>query len=114
MYTQKPKSEILLSKCVMKLPFVSALYTWAADKTNIFQVYQPTGVYTSRQRRKLVRSLANFSGSNMSRWSQLKPMEWCKAVYRDCDSWSFVKCSLAFCAGVLLVRSLDGKLPDSS
>ncbi|EDW48626.1 GM21975 [Drosophila sechellia] len=50
----------------------------------------------------------------MSRWSQLKPMEWCKAVYRDCDSWSFVKCSLAFCAGVLLVRSLDGKLPDSS
>ncbi|XP_015012906.2 uncharacterized protein LOC26527067 [Drosophila erecta] len=114
MYTQKPKSEIPLSKCVMKLPFVSALYTWAAHKTNIFQVYQPTGVYASRQRRKLVGSAANFSGSSMSLWSQLKPMEWCSSVYRDHHSWSFVKCSLAFCAGVLLVRSLDGKLPDSS
>jgi len=44
----------------MKLPFVSALYTWAADKTNIFQVYQPTGVYTSRQRRKLVSNPARL------------------------------------------------------
>ncbi|XP_016988090.1 uncharacterized protein LOC108050763 [Drosophila rhopaloa] len=50
----------------------------------------------------------------MSLWSQLKLVEWCKEVYRDYHSWSFVKCSLAFCAGVLLVRGLDGKLPDSS
>ncbi|KAH8301559.1 uncharacterized protein [Drosophila kikkawai] len=48
----------------------------------------------------------------MSLWSQLKPLEFCRTVYSDHNSWSFVKCSVAFCAGVLLIRSLEGKLPE--
>ncbi|KAH8401273.1 hypothetical protein KR009_004380 [Drosophila setifemur] len=50
----------------------------------------------------------------MSLWSQLKLLGWCQSVYRDTHSWSFVKCLLAFGVGVLLIRNLDGKLPDQS
>ncbi|KAH8254604.1 hypothetical protein KR032_011135 [Drosophila birchii] len=49
----------------------------------------------------------------MSLWSQLNVKKFCRTVYSDRNSWSFVKCSVAFCAGVLLIRSLDGKLANS-
>ncbi|XP_016953013.1 uncharacterized protein LOC108026573 [Drosophila biarmipes] len=97
----------------MKLPFVSALYTWA-DKTHFPNIPTDVSVHIATQIARFGLFSCKFFKLNMSLWSQLRPMEWCRAIYRDCHSWSFVKCSLAFCAGVLLVRSLDGKLPDSS
>ncbi|KAH8316294.1 hypothetical protein KR067_004627 [Drosophila pandora] len=48
----------------------------------------------------------------MTVWSQVRPWEWCQEIYKDRYSWSFVKCALVFSAGVILIRSLDGKMPD--